>query len=365
MDVREVEGRLRPACPACGWIAYEHLKVGAAVLLEREGKLLLAQRAPDCPAFPGTWYLPAGYCEADEPPSAAAAREALEEVGLAVQVGRLSDAYYFDDDPRGNGLLLVYEARAAEGDPLPAPARGRAAGEIAAAGFFPPDGLPRPLCGAGHDRAIRAWQARALDRWRPGTAPRYCPHCTHPLEERPVFGRVRPACPACGFVHLRELKVGVSLVVEEGGRILLVQRAWEPEQGKWSLPSGFVEWDESPEAAARRECLEETGLVAGDLALVRVNHYTDDWRGPGINLIYRTRPAAGTLQAGDDAAGARFLLPSELPPEDEIAFAGHRELIREWRAGAGSPDALRVDGPIPIPMSNPGKPDIGRNIVAE
>jgi len=306
-------------------VAYDQLKVGAGVLLEREGELLLVQRGPAMDAFPGAWNLPSGYCEADERPQATAAREATEETGLQVQVGSLVDVYAFDDDPRGNGLLLVYEAEIVGGE-----LRGDGR-EAAALGFFPPEGLPAPLCGGGHAQAIRAWRERALDRWQPGAPMRHCPHCGHLLQERQAFERLRPVCPRCGFVHFRELKVGVSVLVEREGQILLVQRAVEPGLGHWSLPSGFVEWDEHPEVAAMRECQEETGLTVALTGLYGVRHYTDDYRGPGINLTYAAQVQGGRVQAGDDAQAARFFAPADLPPPEEIAFQGHRSILERWR----------------------------------
>jgi len=303
------------------------LQVGAGVVVERAGCLLLVQRSPAARPFPGAWHLPWGYCPADEPPPVTAVREAARETGLRLRVDRLLGAYFFDDDPRGNGLLLVYEA-GVEGGELRREGR-----EVVAVGFFPAEGLPRPLSGGGHDQAIEAWRRRALDRWQPGTAMRYCPHCTHPLEERPVFDRLRLTCPACGFVHFRAPKVGVSVLVEQAGRVLLVQRAIVPEKDKWCLPSGFVEWDEAPEEAAIRECAEETGLEVVITGLVKVVHYTDDFRGPGISLIYHARVQGGILRPGDDARLARFFAPAELPPPQEIAFQNQRLVLEQWRGG--------------------------------
>ena len=325
LEEREIEGRLRQVCPRCGYVAYRQLKVGAGALVEQEGRILLVQRGPEA-VFPGTWSLPAGYCEADESPQAAAAREVAEETGLQVRVGRLFDIYYFDDDPRGNGLLIVYEAEVLGGELRP---DGQ---ETTFAGFFAPDEVPGSICGAGHARLIDAWRARALDRWQPGEPPRYCPHCAHPLEERLAFQRRRLVCPACGFVHFRELKVGITVLVEREGAVLLVQRAIEPGRGQWALPSGFVEWDETPEAAAARELEEETGLRVTHLELVDVARYSDDFRGPGINLTYRAEVGVGALQAGDDAGLARFFLPAELPPANEVAFQGHRQTLARWQA---------------------------------
>jgi len=320
----KVGGRTRLVCPACEWVAYGHLRVGAGVLLQRDGALLLLRRGPTCDAFPGAWNLPSGYCEADEPPPVAAAREAAEETGLQVKVGRLVDVHFFADDPRGAGLLMVYEGVIAGGELR---VDGR---EAVAASYFAPDLLPEPLCGGGHDQAILAWKARMHDLWQPGQPMRYCPHCAHPLEDRVAYERLRRVCPACGYIHFRAPKVGVSLVVVDRGRILLVRRAVEPGKDQWSLPSGFIECDESPQEAAARECAEETGLILSDLSLVEATHYTDDYRGSGINLVYRGRVASGQLLPGDDASEARFFSRVELPAVDEIAFRGHRVFLAGW-----------------------------------
>lgn len=325
LETQEVGERVGPVCPNCGWVQIRQLKVGVSVLIQQERQLLLVQRGPGSDVFAGAWNLPGGDCEADEPPPVTAARETLEETGLCIEVERLVDAIFFDDDPRGNGLLLVYEA-AVLGGQLQSERI-----ESVATGFFPPGHLPEPLSGGGHAQAILAWKARALDRWQPGSPMRYCPHCTGPLEEKLAFDRLRPVCDACGFVHFREPKVGVSLLVEDGQRLLLVRRAVDPGLGKWCLPSGFVEWDESPEAAAIRECGEETGLLITDLKLLEVIHYTDDYRGPGVNFTYRAQVAGGVLRPGDDAGEARFFARRELPPTEEIAFRSHRQALARWR----------------------------------
>lgn len=157
-----LENRQRLACPECGWVHYAHLKVSAAGLIELDGSLLLVRR--NTQPWQGAWYLPAGYVEADEDPSLAAIREVREETGLMVRPGGLFGSYYFDDDPRGNGLLLVYNCEIIEGGI-------ELNEEVDAAGFFRPISLPAQLTGAGHDRAIEEWAARQevwQDQWRQG-----------------------------------------------------------------------------------------------------------------------------------------------------------------------------------------------------
>jgi 8-oxo-dGTP diphosphatase len=336
---RQREGRLRHVCPACGWVAYRQPKLGAGVLVEREGCLLLVQRGPSL-AFAGQWCLPAGYCEAGEPPPRTAARETAEETGLRVQVGALFDAFYFDDDARGSGVLLVYWAVSAGGELR---ADGR---ETVSLGYFRSDALPASISGGGHDRAVAAWQAHQarvsglnVSRWEPGMPMRFCPHCTAPLEQRTAFGRVRPACPRCGFVHLQDPKLGVAVLVEREGAVLLVRRAVEPALGRWGLPAGFVEFDEHPRAAAARECREETGLEVQVGSLLEVRHYQADFRGPGVVLIYAARMVGGHLSPDDDVSHARFFRPDELPPDEDIAFASNREALALWRQRKSPPAA--------------------------
>ena len=341
---QKLDGRPRLVCPGCGWVRYPQLKVGAGVLLQMEDQLLLVRRRADADAFAGTWGLPAGYCEVDEPPPATAAREAAEETGFEVSATDLVDAYYFCDDPRGSGILLVYDAEIRGSGLGVELEQSPASDEIDAVGSFPADGLPEPLCGGGHDRALEAWRQRVLDRWEPGVPLRFCPHCSRPVKEELAFGRLRPVCTTCGFVHFREPKVGVSVLVEQGGQVLLVQRAVEPGKGRWSLPSGFLEWDETPEAAVLRECEEESGLELSSLELLEVVHYRDDYRGPGVSLLYRGVVAGGALRAGDDAAAVRFFAPEELPPLKSIAFRGHRRVLEHWLTARASQRRPGLDG---------------------
>lgn len=146
--------REREACPECGWVYYPQLKLSAAGLILKNDRLLLVRRAFD--PWKDCWYLPAGYVEVDEDPVKAAQREVLEETGLVVQAGRLLGGYYFDDDPRGNGFLLVYECRVRDGELRLTP-------ETREAGYFSREQLPTLLAGAGHASAVQDWQSGRLE----------------------------------------------------------------------------------------------------------------------------------------------------------------------------------------------------------
>src|SRR5512133_3386348 len=88
-EVERIEtfGDVRPVCPQCHWIYFQDPKVAAAVLVERDGCVLLVRRVNE--PFRGLWTLPAGFVNGGEDPAEAAARECVEETGLEVHVRRV------------------------------------------------------------------------------------------------------------------------------------------------------------------------------------------------------------------------------------------------------------------------------------
>ncbi len=136
--------------------------------------------------------------------------------------------------------------------------------------------------------------------------------------------RPRRVCPACGYVHFTDPKVGVGVLVVEGDRVLLVRRGVEPERGKWSLPAGFLDQGEDPRQTAAREALEEAGLTVAVEELLDVFHNPPGRGGASIFILYRARRVAGEPAPGDDADDARFFALDALP---ELAFASTRAAI--------------------------------------
>ena len=66
--------------------------------------------------------------------------------------------------------------------------------------------------------------------------------------------------------------VAVDIVVVTRGKspeVLLVRRKNEPFAGSWALPGGYLEMDETLEAAARRELMEETTVAVVQLVPAR------------------------------------------------------------------------------------------------
>ncbi len=156
----------------------------------------------------------------------------------------------------------------------------------------------------------------------------YCPRCATPLETRPIVDKPRRVCPQCGFIYFTDPKVGVGILVLHQERALLVQRAMQPERGKWSLPAGFLDRDEDPQQTAIREVWEETGLhVAIDSLLDVYFNPPTGQGGASVFILYQGHVTGGELHAGDDAAAAAFFAAAELP---ELAFHSTQDTIRRW-----------------------------------
>ncbi|GAA1234974.1 hypothetical protein GCM10009676_18510 [Prauserella halophila] len=111
--------------------------------------------------------------------------------------------------------------------------------------------------------------------------------------------------------------VGVGVVVRDAdGRVLLGLRDKDGEPTVWCLPGGAVDPGESFERAAARELAEETGLVAGSVAVTHLVLSPD----PGVTA---TAVAVARDVRGD---------PQVLEP--------HVFRTWQWFPDDGLPDAL-------------------------
>ena len=94
--------------------------------------------------------------------------------------------------------------------------------------------------------------------------------------------------------------VAVGGVARRHGALLLVQRAAEPQAGKWTIPGGHVEPGETLAGAVEREVREETGLVVHCGGLL-------GWAermGPGYHFVILDFTVAVPEDCPDPVAGS-------------------------------------------------------------
>ena len=107
-------------------------------------------------------------------------------------------------------------------------------------------------------------------------------------------------------------------------KVLLIERGNEPYKGRWAFPGGFLNMDESAEQGARRELMEETGMVAGYME--QFHAFTDPDRNPRervITIAYYAMCKIQEVKGGDDAAKAQWFSIDEIP---QLAFDHDRML---------------------------------------
>ena len=157
---------------------------------------------------------------------------------------------------------------------------------------------------------------------------RYCPRCGAEMLEKTVDYKKRKVCPVCDYVFYHNPVPAAGVVIEEGGKILLVRRKYEPYKGDWCLPAGFMEYDESPEQCAIREAREELSVNVKLDGLYGVYSGKDDPRTHAVLVMYWAKITRGNLKPGDDAEEITYFAEDEVPPN--IAFLAHRQIIKEF-----------------------------------
>lgn len=111
-------------------------------------------------------------------------------------------------------------------------------------------------------------------------------------------------------------------------KIALIQRKFDPFKGKWALPGGFVNMDETLADACIRELEEETGIKIDDPVFFGVyDAIHRDPRGRTISSVfYKVISSVPALNAEDDAESARWFDTEDLP---ELAF-DHQTIIADF-----------------------------------
>ena len=104
----------------------------------------------------------------------------------------------------------------------------------------------------------------------------------------------------------------VGGVLEKDGKYLLVQEAKEECYGKWNLPAGRLEPNETIFEAAKREIKEESGLnveLAGVCQIGNIKHESDAF----VSVIFSAKVLDGDIKPNpDEILGVKWFSYEEL-----------------------------------------------------
>ena len=148
-----------PTCPDHGPL-WKLVQQGPTsnVLVERDGKVLLAQRGHE--PYHGHWCIPGGFVDFGEHPEDAARRELMEEAGVEVTLTGMLGIYVAPyTRPEGTDWIqtTVYLGET-EDEPRINDH------EMLAVGWFDPDELPEPMV-PSHLVRLADWRADRVWRW--------------------------------------------------------------------------------------------------------------------------------------------------------------------------------------------------------
>ncbi len=140
--------------------------------------------------------------------------------------------------------------------------------------------------------------------------------------------RERAVCPQGATIHYENPLNVVGTVPHLGELVLLCKRNIEPRRGKWTLPAGFMELQETTEQGAARETVEESGALfemEGLFAVLSVARVGQ------VHLFYTARLLSDQFDPGYETMEARLFTEADIP-WDEIAFRTVKETLEHYFA---------------------------------
>lgn len=141
-------------------------------------------------------------------------------------------------------------------------------------------------------------------------------------------------CPDCGRNYYLNAKPCVAIVLTtSNNEILLTKRAVDPFKDWWDIPGGFVEENETLEAAIERELKEETGLVAESLQYIGSVFEEYEFRSELVPIVAAvfsgTVPEGSKVAVADDVSDYKFVRLEDVDT-NLIAFENQRKFLRDY-----------------------------------
>ncbi len=125
-------------------------------------------------------------------------------------------------------------------------------------------------------------------------------------------------------------RLAVDVLVEKNGTVLLIKRTHDPFKGKYALPGGFVEYGETVENAAVRECREETGIDVELEGILGVYSDPDrDPRGHVVSIVFFATAKKGKISNSNETEDVGYKPLKEIE-NLELAF-DHEMIIEDFK----------------------------------
>lgn len=127
-----------------------------------------------------------------------------------------------------------------------------------------------------------------------------------------MIWKVLPRTARTAITRIFQPKFTVSaaaIVFNDEGKVLLLDHILRPVSG-WGVPGGFIDVQEQPEAALRRELKEETGVDLGEVELYRCRTIKRH-----IEIIFTARAIGEAVVNSREIRQLKWVSLEEMPPE--------------------------------------------------
>jgi len=124
------------------------------------------------------------------------------------------------------------------------------------------------------------------------------------------------------FTQTRFTVTAAGIILDQSNRVLLLKHRFRPGGG-WGIPGGFIEAQEQPEEALRRELREEVGLELEDVRLFSTRTFG---RAKQLEILFHGRAKGNALPQSIEISKAAWFSLNEIPAE---LPKGQQQLIRD------------------------------------
>ncbi len=111
-------------------------------------------------------------------------------------------------------------------------------------------------------------------------------------------------------LHYPHESISVVIVNEKDEILMIRSRRYITSRLEWEIPAGRIEGNETPQQAARRECLEETGCTLRDLTYLCCYNPNNGMSDQKVHL-FAARVEAETADMDENEVSAKQWLPKE------------------------------------------------------
>jgi ADP-ribose pyrophosphatase YjhB (NUDIX family) len=166
---------------------------------------------------------------------------------------------------------------------------------------------------------------------------KFCPSCAS--NHFTFLDNRRFLCDDCGFTYYHNIAAAVAIVFTFEDKVLFTVRNVDPDKGKWDLPGGFIDPNETAEEAACREIKEELGIEISTSELKYITTSPNNYLYK--NVPYRTmdifyecplKSDVISINAEDEIQELIWVKRSEIEL-NQIGFVSIRKVIGEKYLG--------------------------------